>query len=102
LSPTQSTDIYYGFTALFHVSALAQENDYWYSVPGAVGGTHGVMWTMLNDKWATSSENPYINATLFGKVPGYPTNYYSFKAVSGLVSRRLVSLSVDMSRRPSP
>lgn len=43
------------------------------------------MWTMLNDKWATATEKQYINTTMFGQVPGYPMNYFTFKAVSGLV-----------------
>jgi len=41
---------------------------------------------MLNTNWATATEKLYINDTIIGKVPGYPTNYFSFKAISGLVS----------------
>jgi hypothetical protein len=59
-------------------------DDFWY-LNGGQGGTHGVYWAMLNDKWATADEKPYLNSTLFGKIGGYPKNYYSFKAIAGMV-----------------
>jgi hypothetical protein len=40
---------------------------------------------MLNDNWAAADEKPYLNYTLFGTIGGYPTNYYTFKAITGMV-----------------
>lgn len=64
------------------------QSDFWYRKtenPTAQGGTHLVKWTMLNDAWATPEQQPWLNHTLFGKIGGFPTNFFSFKAIAGMV-----------------
>ena len=66
------------------------QDDFWYDVEGATGGTKGVLWGILSDDGLTGL--PGLNTSLFSTV-GNPSTFYSFSQIVTLLNAFIESSS---------
>lgn len=59
------------------------QDDFWYDVEGATGGTKGVLWGILSDDGLTGL--PGLNTSLFSTI-GNPSTFYTFSQMCTLLT----------------